>query len=408
MSTLSPQETALVDSLNSRESAMIANTRRLASSNSGSLNRQGIKLTNQKLASLFSAISEHHTTLPLSTIPLVSDSGQINEFETEAMHIFSARSEAPLQILCTGHSDTVFAQDSSFQATWIEDNRLRGPGVADMKGGFMVLLEALRAIGNSPFGESVGFTVAISPDEEIGSPASAPVLSELAKKADFGLTYEPALADGTLAGARKGSGNFTVVAKGKSVHAGRDFFSGRNAITALARLAILLEELSDESEGISVNIGKIVGGDAVNVVPGLAVCRFNVRIRKKEQMTFIEKAIRAQLKDVTEKTQCELTLHGSFNRPPKTIDERQQSFFDLAKQCGRDLGMSINFKATGGCCEGNNLAEAGLVNIDTLGVRGGAIHSDQEFACIDSFVERAQFSALLIARLCASKSLIQE
>ncbi len=408
MPSLNAQETALIRSLDGRESMMVANTRRLASNNSGSLNKQGIKLTNQKLVSLFSTISEEHKVQALAKIPLISDTGQVSEHETEAMHIFSARPNAALQLLCTGHSDTVFSEDSVFQASWIEDNHLRGPGVADMKGGLMVLLEALTAIGNSPFADSVGFTVAISPDEEIGSPVSAPILSELAKNADVGLTYEPALSDGTLAGARKGSGNFTLVAKGLSTHAGREFFAGRNALTAVARLAILLEELSDEKQGLCVNIGKISGGEAVNVVPGLAVCRFNVRVKDEAQMTYVQQAIDTQLKYVEEATGCEITLHGAFNRPPKVINDKQQRFFEIAKQCGQDLGMSVHFKTTGGCCEGNNLAAAGLINIDTLGVRGGAIHSDKEFACIDSFVERAQFSALLIARLCENPSLLRD
>lgn len=408
MPTLTPQESALIESLKEREDAMLSNTRRLSAINSGSFNIQGIKATNEKLVSLFSAISEHHHAQALEDISLVNDKGQVTHMSPEPMHIFSSRPDAPTQILCTGHSDTVFPDTSPFQAVWTEGDRLRGPGVADMKGGLMVLLEALRAIENSPFARKIGFTVAISPDEEIGSPASAPQLARLAEKADFGLTYEPALPDGTLAGARKGSGNFTVVASGKSTHAGRDFFSGRNALTAIAKLAIKLEALSDESRGISVNIGKIIGGGAVNVVPDRAICRFNVRVQSTEQMAMIESAIQQHIQAVEAETQCPLALHGKFNRPPKIIDKRQDAFFQLAKRCGKDLALSIAFKDTGGCCEGNNLAAAGLTNIDTLGVRGGAIHSEDEFACMDSFVERAQLSALIIARISQNPNFLQE
>lgn len=404
MLTINEQEKQLLASIESRYSSMLETTRRLAEINSGSFNTLGIDKVNTELASIFAPLSDSHKTLTLETIPIVQENGEVDNFDTCSMQIFSARADAPLQILCTGHSDTVFPVDSNFQTTWIEGNHLRGPGVADMKGGLVVLSEALRAINNSPYRDKVGFTIAISPDEEIGSPSSAAELTKLAKKADYGLVYEPALSDGTLAGARKGSGNFTLTAHGKSVHAGRDFFSGRNALTAVARLAIRLEELSDEAQGISVNIGKISGGGAVNVVPDLAICRFNIRVQHPQQQSTIETKINEYLLQAEKSSGCSFKLHGNFNRPPKPENEKQQAMFNLLKECGQQLDIDIAFKATGGCCEGNNLAAAGLVNIDTLGVRGGAIHSEDEFACLDSFVERAQLSALLIAKLCEKKT----
>lgn len=378
---------------------MIDTTRRLAEINSGSFHVAGIQNVNKALHALFSPLSDRCDEMPLDKINQIEEDGSTSQFATTNTLRFSARDDAPVQILCTGHSDTVFPVDSEFQHTWIEGEHLRGPGVADMKGGLVVLSEALRAIDNSPFKAMIGFTVLVSPDEEIGSPSSAKILRELAPHANAGLTYEPALADGTLAGARKGSGNFTLVARGKSVHAGRDFFSGRNAMTAIARAAVLLEALSDESAGISVNIGKISGGGPVNVVPDLALCRFNVRIRESEQQETIESAVQRIVSEVKSLTACELELHGNFNRPPKPLTRKQEQLFALLQTCGQQLDLDIAFKPTGGCCEGNNLAAAGLANIDTLGVRGGAIHSDQEFACLDSFVERAKLSALLMAQL---------
>ncbi|MCP6247874.1 M20/M25/M40 family metallo-hydrolase, partial [Klebsiella pneumoniae] len=80
--------------------------------------------------------------------------------------------------------------------------------VADMKGGISVMLAALEAFELHPARELVGWIVLLSPDEEIGSPASAPLLAQLGARGHIGMTYEPSLPDGTLAGARKGSGNF--------------------------------------------------------------------------------------------------------------------------------------------------------------------------------------------------------
>lgn len=385
--------------LDGREAAMLERTVELCNINSGSYNSEGIQCVQQMFQSLFSDLADSYEERTLEPIKKISNQGIAEFYQPPVMQIFRARPQAPLQILCTGHTDTVFPAGSEFDHCWQEGNQLRGPGTADMKGGLVTLYEALRALENSPYKDKFGFTVALSPDEEIGSPSSAPELMKLAKQADFGLTYEPALADGTLAGARKGSGNFAISARGLSTHAGRDYFSGRNAVVAMAKVAVALSELSDKASGITVNIGEMVGGGPVNIVPDNCVCRFNVRVTEIEQQQQVLDAIDDVLNQVSKSSGCELELHGHFNRPPKPMTKKQQSMFEILQSCGGKLGMDVQWKATGGCCEGNNLAAAGLLNIDTLGVRGAHIHSHDEYACIDSFVERAQLSALFITQL---------
>lgn len=397
--TISNQELELLQIIDAREAEMLKQTIELSNINSGSYNPRGIKEVQQGLRRLFTSIADDYEERDLAPIKKINDQGQTEFYQPPAMQIFRARPHAALQILCTGHSDTVFPVNSDFDHCWIEGNRLRGPGTADMKGGLVTLFEALRALDQSPYRDQFGFSVAISPDEEIGSPSSAPVLMELAKDAHFGLTYEPALVDGTLAGARKGSGNFVITSSGFSTHAGRDFFSGRNAVIAMARVAVALSELSTQTTGITVNVGEIMGGGPVNVVPDQCVCRFNVRVTEIDQQQQVLDAIERILHQISNDSNCELQLHGHFNRPPKPMTSEQQSMFELLQNCGGKLGMEVQWRATGGCCEGNNLAAAGLLNIDTLGVRGANIHSRDEYACIDSFVERAQLSALFITQL---------
>ena len=138
--------------------------------------------------------------------------------------------------------DTVFGEDHAFQKTrWLEDGVLNGPGVADMKGGLSVMLAALKAVEKSNSAERIGYEVVINSDEEVGSPASATLLAQAAAGKRAALTYEPAaLPDGTLAGARPGSGNFSFVVRGRSAHAGRNPEDGRNAIVAASELALRL------------------------------------------------------------------------------------------------------------------------------------------------------------------------
>lgn len=404
---LTPAQQALLNSIAPEHDTMIQTTIDMCNINSGTLNRAGVERAQQQVADLFSPISDEITAVELAAVSKLDEQGNAYDIAIAPMQVFRARPSAPLQILCTGHIDTVFPAECEFQTCWTEGNHLRGPGTADMKGGLVVLATALNALNNSEFKDQFGFTVAVSPEEEIGSPSSGDVLMSLAKDNDFGLTYEPALSDGTLAGARKGSGNFSLVAKGLSTHAGRDFFQGKNAVLAIAQAASQLAALSDEESGVTVNIGKIDGGGAVNVVPDLCQCHFNIRMHEAQQQEQVTKDMQRIIADVQAKTGCELTLHGTFNRPPKPMTDEQLAMFELLKKCGEKIGLDIRWKATGGCCEGNNLAAAGLINIDTLGVRGANIHSDGEYACIDSFVERAQLSALLITHLIDFKSQIK-
>ncbi|WP_221800750.1 hydrolase [Oceanobacter mangrovi] len=394
----------LLDYLASRADTMLQATRSLCEINSGSYNLDGIEQVQQQLQQLFAPLADSHRLQPLGPLERVTDSGDVEALPLAPMQIFQSRPAAPLQLLFTGHCDTVFPLSCDFQHCHIDGNRLHGPGTADMKGGLVLIAEVIRWLNQSGIREQVGFTVAISPDEEIGSPCSGPILMQLAKQAlanasAIGMTYEPALEDGTLAGARKGSGNFAITAKGRSSHAGRAFFEGRNAVAAIAKVASQLANLSDEDSGLSLNIGQILGGGAVNIVPDSCICRFNVRVAEPQQQQQVLEDIHRVIDAVSQDTGVELALHGHFNRPPKPMTAAQQRLFEILREGGAELGLDIRWRATGGCCEGNNLAAAGLINIDTLGVRGANIHTDQEYACSDSFVERAALSIVLIQKL---------
>src|SRR5690606_11371119 len=181
------------------------------------------------------------------------------------------------RFLLTGHMDTVYPSDHPFQqASWRDETTLNGPGAADMKGGLALMLAALQAFEASGAAASVGYDVLINSDEETGSLSSAALIAELARGKVAALTYEPsALPDGTLAHARGGSGNYSVVVTGRSAHAGRNPEEGRNALVAASALALALADRRDAELG--VNPARIDGGSANNVVPDHAVLRFNIR-----------------------------------------------------------------------------------------------------------------------------------
>jgi glutamate carboxypeptidase len=267
-----------------------------------------------------------------------------------------------------------------------------------MKGGLAVLLAALKAVETSPGAGCLGYEVLINSDEEVGSPGSAPLIAQAARGKVAALTYEPsALPDGTLAGARPGSGNFSIRIEGRSAHAGRNPEDGRNAIVAAADLTLRLASL--RAPGLSVNPARIDGGGPNNVVPDQAILRINMRPKTLEDQQHAEQQLRHAIEAVAAEHEVRIHMHGGFARPPTPLDDRAERLFRLVGQCGADLGQEIGWRASGGVCDGNNIAACGVPVVDTMGVRGGAIHSPDEYLIVDSLSERAQLSALTILRL---------
>lgn len=376
-----------------------------SSINSGSFNLPGLDRMSEVLQQAFSGLGASLEVLTLAPGEDVDAKGQVYPIHYGNALRFRKRPEAPLQFVLAGHMDTVFGIDHSFQtATFLDENTLNGPGVADMKGGILIMLTALQALEQSPFAANVGWEVILNPDEEVGSHGSAPLFAEAAARNHFGLLFEPAINDqGILAGSRKGSGNFTVVVKGRAAHAGREHHLGRNAICAAASLIQSLNELNGKRPDFTLNIGTISAGKALNVVPDLAVFKFNIRIHTIEDGQWAQEQFNQLIQQLNQQEGYQVKLYGTVNRVPKRVDAPMQRLFDLLHDCGQALDIPIEWQPTGGCSDGNNLSAAGLANLDTLGVRGGAIHSSQEYIKLDSLTERAQLVALLLMRLGAGE-----
>jgi glutamate carboxypeptidase len=367
--------------------------------NSGSRNLGGLERMADVLVDAFAAlpgILRLENPAPVETVDAAGRSVKI----AHGRHLhLTVRPTAPVQLLFTGHMDTVYAADHPFQEPrWLEDGVLNGPGVADMKGGLAVMLAALKAVEASPAKDRLGYEVVINSDEEVGSPASAALLTQAARGKRAALTYEPAaLPDGTLAGARPGSGNFAFVVRGRSAHAGRKPEDGRNALTAAAELALKLEAL--RRDGLTVNPSRIEGGGPSNVVPDFAVLRVNLRPRTPEIEAEAEAAIADALSTVAAEREVRIESTGGFGRPPKPLTPVSEKLFGLVRQAGADLGQEIAWQPSGGVCDGNNIAACGVPVVDTMGVRGGKIHSPEEYLIVDSLAERAALSALTVLRL---------
>lgn len=301
------------------------------------------------------------------------------------------RPEAPRRILLGGHYDTVFGAEHAFQTPRRDGELLRGPGVADMKGGLCVMLTALTAFEAQAGTDcQLGWTIVLNPDEEIGSPWSRKLWVEEAARHQIGLLVEPALPGGKLASARKGSGNFEVQAIGRAAHAGRDPHLGRNAIRALADFICALDALNGQRDGLVVNVGRVEGGGPLNIVPDRASAGYNVRTVEPDDESWVQDAVADILADLNARDGIRLEVSGEFASPPKPASEASDAIIADLQKCAAGLGLELGAAPTGGSCDGNKLAAAGLPNIDNLGPRGGGLHSSDEHLVIASLPERAK------------------
>jgi glutamate carboxypeptidase len=390
-----PTDRALIDRIDA--AALLHRTQTWSAVNSGTRNLAGLAHVAAMLADAFSVLPGPVSLVDGDEAESVGTDGTVTRLAHGRHLRLVVRPEAPVQMLFTGHMDTVYPADHAFQhLTWRDANTLNGPGVADMKGGLSVMLEALRVVETAG-APRLGYEVVINADEETGSLSSARLIAEAARGKHAALTYEPALPDGTLAGARGGTGNFSILIRGRSAHAGRNPEDGRNAIVAAGEIALRLHEA--RSPRLAVNPARIDGGGPNNVVPDLAVLRVNFRPADEDEIARARQLIDAVTAAAAARHAVTVEVHGGFNRPPKPIDAAAARLFALVKHVGTTLDLDIAWRNTGGVCDGNNIAAAGVPVIDTMGVRGGAIHSTDEYLLVDSLAERAALSALTIKRI---------
>ena len=379
---------------------MLAQVEAWAAINSGTGNLAGLKAVAGMLADEFSTLPGALNLEDAESVETIEADGSARELAYGRNLHVTVRPDAPVQLLFTGHMDTVFAADHPFQSlSWLEQDKvLGGPGVADMKGGIAVMLAALKAIEASPERGAIGYEVVINSDEEVGSPGSAALIARAAQGKSAALTYEPAaLPDGTLAGARPGSGNFSFVITGRSAHAGRNPEDGRNAVVAASELALRLAH--SKTPGLNINPARIDGGSPNNVVPDHAILRVNLRPRTGDDEEIARRLIVKAVEQTAAEHDVHIDVHGDFGRPPKPMTGEAEALFQLVRKAGADLGQVIGWQPSGGVCDGNNIAACGVPVVDTMGVRGGKIHSMEEYLIVDSLAERAALSALTILRL---------
>ncbi len=304
--------------------------------------------------------------------------------------------EASTQILTLCHLDTVWPLGTLARMPIREaDGRLYGPGAFDMKGGIAILLGALRGLQAMNIRPPHRIRMLFTSDEETGSETSRPLIEEEARRSHLVLCLEPGLPDGSLKTFRKGVADFTVIAYGRSAHAGVDPQRGINAIEELAYQIMRLRGLADPRRGTTVGVGMIRGGIRPNVVPDYAEMVVDVRVATRAEMDRIERAFR-NLRPVLDGARLE--VRGGFNRPPMERDARMVATFERARAIAAELGLALTEGGTGGGSDANFTAALGVPTLDGLGAIGNGAHALDEHVRVDSLPQRAALVAALLAR----------
>ncbi|UWX63439.1 M20 family metallopeptidase [Deinococcus rubellus] len=302
-------------------------------------------------------------------------------------------SERPILVLA--HADTVWPHGTLAEMPLrVENDRVYGPGSYDMKGGIAGLFAALRALdGQYPAG---GIEVLLTPDEEIGSTQSRPVIEAAARRARAVLVVEPPVADShALKSGRKGVGHFVVGLSGVAAHAGNKPHEGASAITEAAHQLLAVQALADAAAGTTVSVGFISGGGAVNVIPAQARFEVDVRVASLAEGERIDTAMQSLR---PHDRRVSLNVTGGLNRPPFERGPETLALFGQARKLAADLGFDLSEEVVGGGSDGNFTA-ALVPTLDGLGAPGDGAHAAHEHIRLDRWPDHVRLLTALLREI---------
>lgn len=315
--------------------------------------------------------------------------------------ILIARTAAPCgrSILLVGHADTVHPPDSPFRGFTRDETRAFGPGVLDMKGGLVTILWSLKALSEHGLLDKLPISVLINSDEEVGCPETHRIVEEEAKAARCALVFEWGRAKDGIILRRKGVGSFLVKVRGKAAHAGNAHREGANAVVQLAHSITRLSSLTDYGSGVTVNVGVIQGGSAINTVPEFAQASLDVRVERTEDFLRLkDKILSIASEVVVNGTQVEVEARSFL--PPMVETEESDALFESFRQFGPPAGLHYDKVPgiLGGGSDANRTAYQGVPSIDGLGPFGDFAHSDKEYIQLDSLPKKMINLALWLAK----------
>jgi len=310
------------------------------------------------------------------------------EVTQEGEHLRADLPGAGPPLLLLGHFDTVWPRGTLASMPWrVEDGRAYGPGAQDMKGGLVVMLEAIRRARTEH-----ALRVALTADEEIGSPTAHDLLARAAEGAAAAFVCEPPTGRGDLKTARKGLGRFRLSIAGHAAHAAQPN-DGVSAIQELALQILRLHGLNDPERGVSVNVGVVAGGTRENVIAANAEALVDVRVVRAEDCARLDELLAAG----AELAGAAVEVSGAWTRPPLERSAGAAALFDRAREHGRELGLDLHEAGVvAGGSDGNLVGALGVPVLDGLGAQGGGAHAVNEHVLVESLERRSDLLARIL------------
>ena len=400
MAELSAREVAIAAEVDGKQAEMTRTLSAWVELNTGSWNRAGLERFADLLGPL---LQELGFAVEIEPGPRLDLPG-IDDARTGPL-LVARRAQLrgtgePIELLLSGHYDTVFEPDSPFARFTREDaERATGPGVTDMKGGLVVMLYALRALASRGELDGASWTIVLNADEEIGSLGSRAAIERAARRADYGFVFEAAHRGGGMVRSRRGLGQFHMTVDGVAAHSGSSHEKGRSAVRELADKILLVERLTDYERGVTLNVGTVSGGTKRNIVPSHAEAWIDLRYDHPQ----LGEETRRELDRIADRVGVDgtrTTLWGTLHRPPKVATEGVVELLEVHAHVAGDMGIELPEPVhAGGGTDGSLMGAVGLATLDSLGVVGGAAHTEREFVNLASLPERAALAAILLSRL---------
>jgi acetylornithine deacetylase/succinyl-diaminopimelate desuccinylase-like protein len=313
--------------------------------------------------------------------------------------------DAKPELLLVGHLDTVFEKTSPFQGLRRQGDRLIGPGVIDMKGGVVLMLDVLGSLRDTGLLPRV--KVVLNDDEEIGSPASKQALTQAAKGIPYTLVFEPGLPDGSVVASQSGVRWLKLAVKGRGAHAGMDPQSGVNACVEASHKAVRLNALTSFQRGLTVNVGTMTGGTKPNIICEEASLMLDVRyIQDADLQATLKQIERIQKEAVVSNPKLGVSPTATLETVaelPSLPPERTRELRELASQAATSVGQRLKAKHVGYASDGNHLAQTGTQLLVGLGPYGGGMHTAEEFLSLRGYAQRRSFNRALIQKILSNR-----
>ncbi|MCH5584971.1 M20 family metallopeptidase [Shimazuella sp. AN120528] len=372
---------AILQYLQSHQSEMLADLEELVKAESPSDNKE---LTD-KCGKVLQAIFAKHLGL----------TADIFRREHTGDHLRFTYGDGSEQILILSHFDTVWDQGQLHFR--VEGNRAFGPGIYDMKAGIIQAIWALKACKELGVSFNKKIVFLCTSDEETGSLSSRKLIEQEAKKSSVVLVTEFAVrGTGALKTERKGVGDFIFTIAGLAAHAGNHHEDGVSAVEEMAHQILWLNSFTDYTAGTTINVGVARGGTRPNVVADKAELQVDLRFSDPLAGEQIASKI---LKAKAFLPKASVKVTGGINRPPMVKTRSTKELFEMAYDCGKQIGITLTETAVGGGSDGNFTAALGIPTLDGLGAMGDGAHAQNEHILIDQLPVRSALMSHLVSRL---------